>query len=77
MAKSCNREISYFPRPFSGKQYQNFFISEIIPNNKILLRRIYSKLYYHFVLFESVEKIKETIQLFAQKYDGKLSLLHS
>jgi len=31
MAKSCNREICYFPHPFSSKQPQNLFTSEILP----------------------------------------------
>jgi len=30
-AKSCNREICYFPHPFSSKQHQNLFTSEILP----------------------------------------------
>jgi len=33
MAKSCNREICYFPHPFSSKQHQNLFTSEILPFN--------------------------------------------
>jgi len=31
MTKSCNREICYFPHPFSSKQHQNLFSSEILP----------------------------------------------
>jgi hypothetical protein len=31
MAKSCNREICYFPYPFSSKQHQNLFTNEILP----------------------------------------------
>ncbi len=31
MAKICNREICYFPHPFSSKQHQNLFTSEILP----------------------------------------------
>ncbi len=27
--KSCNRDNSYFPHPFSGKQYKNLFIVEL------------------------------------------------
>ncbi len=30
MAKSCNREICYFPHPVSSKQDQNLFTSEIL-----------------------------------------------
>jgi len=33
MAKNCNREIYYFPHPFSSKQHQNLFTSEILPLN--------------------------------------------
>jgi len=31
MTKSCNREICYFPHPFSSKQHQNLLTSEILP----------------------------------------------
>jgi len=31
MAKSCNKEISHFPHPFSGKQLENLFTIEIVP----------------------------------------------
>jgi len=30
MAKRCKREICYFPHPFSSKQHQNLFTSEIL-----------------------------------------------
>jgi len=31
MAKSSNREICYFPHPFSSKQHRNLFTSEFLP----------------------------------------------
>jgi len=40
MAKSCNREICYFPHPFSSKQHQNLFTSEILPLKLMNLRQL-------------------------------------
>jgi len=31
--KYCKKEIFYFPHPFSGKQHQSLFTSEILPFN--------------------------------------------
>jgi len=67
MAKNSIREICYYPHPFSSKQHQNLFTSEILPLN--------SK-YSQFGLFW-FGQITETLRSVCDRFGLKPTLLLS